>query len=246
MHYSLNDIRNSLPKDKNKGDSLWVRFVVRKVSFLTTFVFVNVGISAWLTSFLSIFVALSACVLFFFDNQICRIVGICLVHLWLLFDCTDGNIARVTKTQSQRGAFIDGVSGYTISSFCFLSIGMAAYFTAASPISQLPFFYILLGALASSFNILPRLVFQKYAATVDKDRQPSSGGTPSESSPSFFSRIRKILGKELGLSGLFMVALPFAEAFRLYSYMIMFYAAFNCLACFVTIFHYSLMAKHEK
>lgn len=108
----MRDIRQSLPKTKNKGDSLWVQYVVRNISYPFTFFFINLGISAWFVSMLSVVVAFVASFLFFVDNNVARWIGVVLIHFWMICDCCDGNIARVKKTTGPMGEFIDVQSGY--------------------------------------------------------------------------------------------------------------------------------------
>ena len=56
-----------------------------------------------------------------------NIIGAILVNVWLLMDCTDGNIARSVKKEA-FGPFADSMSSYLLVGLLCTCIGFAAYF----------------------------------------------------------------------------------------------------------------------
>ena len=94
MKYSFKQIIDSLPVKKNSNSSWWVKLWVRRISFLFTYLFINLGFSSNGVSIISIFVTLSACVFFMLPFKWATIVAIILINFWLVLDCVDGNIAR--------------------------------------------------------------------------------------------------------------------------------------------------------
>lgn len=46
-------------------------------------------------------------IMFSFDNLALRILGIVFIHLWYVLDCSDGEVARITKIFSRMGKEID-------------------------------------------------------------------------------------------------------------------------------------------
>ena len=60
------------------------------------------------------------------------------------------------------GEFFDAAYGFIICAFDFLAIGIAAYNWSDALFGEKAVINIIIGALACSFNILPRLVYQKY------------------------------------------------------------------------------------
>jgi phosphatidylserine synthase len=56
-------------------------------------------LSGWLGAFL-----------FAFDNIYLKIIGYLFIHLWFIFDCSDGEVARMTKTFSKMGKELDYVA----------------------------------------------------------------------------------------------------------------------------------------
>ena len=162
--YSWGEIVRSLPKKKNSKSSLWVKWIIRKLSFPFTFLFINLGFSAWGASVLSIFVALAGCAALCVDSALWRVVGVVLVELWLVMDCVDGNIARVKKTSSPMGGCIDAFSGYFITAFVFFSVGVAACYSTR--FAEHAGLWVAMGGLSSAFGLLARLIHQKYTYCV--------------------------------------------------------------------------------
>lgn len=244
MHYTFKQIINSLPKSKNSKSSLWVKLIIRKLSFIFTYLFINIGFSAWATSIFSIFIVLLGCVLLSINNSICIIVGVLLIQLWLVFDCVDGNIARVKKTSSLMGEFIDALSGYYISAFVFFAIGITAYHTT-NIFYDYNILFIIIGAIASISNILTRLIHQKFVYTnimisnnkinnMENDVEMHKG----------FAYIRSRFDKELGLSGLFMPFLIIALIFNLFDFLCIFYFLFSLGGLFLMTLFYSIKSKN--
>ena len=172
--YSWGEIVRSLPKKKNSKSSLWVKWIIRKLSFPFTFLFINLGFSAWSASVLSIFVALAGCTALCVDSALWRAVGVVLVELWLVMDCVDGNIARVKKTSSPMGGCIDAFSGYFITAFVFFSVGVAA--CHSTRFTEHAGLWVAMGGLSSAFGLLARLIHQKYTCCVLESQRSEKNG----------------------------------------------------------------------
>ena len=172
--YSWGEIVRSLPKKKNSKSSLWVKWIIRKLSFPFTFLFINLGFSAWGASVLSIFVALAGCAVLCVDSALWRVVGVVLVEFWLVMDCVDGNIARVKKTSSPMGGCIDAFSGYFITAFVFFSVGVAACYSTR--FAEHAGLWVAMGGLSSAFGLLARLIHQKYTCCVLESKKIEKNG----------------------------------------------------------------------
>lgn len=247
MFYSLPKIVQSLPKKKNSKSSLWVKLIVRRLSFLFTFLFINIGFSAWMVSILSVFVAVAGCVCLCINTVITRIIGVCLIELWLVLDCVDGNIARVKKTSSEMGEFIDALSGYFVTAFVYFAIGVAAYNTTTL-MNEYNYYVLLAGSVSSIAGLLTRLIHQKYTYTLmvlNKDDDSKKQMLPEEEVQNKHSLqfIRSRLDKEIGISGLFMPLLIVACIFNFYEILTLFYCAFHVLGLFAVTFLYSIRAR---
>lgn len=176
--YSWGEIVRSLPKKKNSKSSLWVKWIIRKLSFPFTFLFINLGFSAWGASVLSIFVALAGCAALCVDSALWRAVGVVLVELWLVMDCVDGNIARVKKASSPMGGCIDAFSGYFITAFVFFSVGVAACYSTR--FTEHAGLWVAMGGLSSAFGLLARLIHQKYTCCVLESQKREKNGADGE------------------------------------------------------------------
>ncbi|MGY3778711.1 CDP-alcohol phosphatidyltransferase family protein [Isobaculum melis] len=162
--YSLTDIKNSIPEEKIKIDKMdiWVYYFVRPASFYITWILLKMKCTPTKATLLSIFVGFFGSFLILFNQTSIIITGILFINLWIVLDCVDGNIARVTKKASVFGELMDAVSGYVYVSFLYLCIGTSIYLTQSVHIfAEQKWLYIFIGALASIASILPRLIEHK-------------------------------------------------------------------------------------
>ena len=248
QHYSLKEIIRSLPEKKNSKSSLWVKLVVRKLSFLFTYLFINIGCSAWGASIISVLVALAGSFCFVVDNTICRVIGVCLIEFWLVLDCVDGNIARVKKTSSEMGEFIDALSGYYVTGFVYFFVGIAAYYTT-NIFRRHAFILIVLGGVSTIAGLLARIIHQKYTYSVMVMRQVNASHhneIPEESiqNKKSIQYIRSRIDKELGISGLFMPLLIASLVFNLFDLFTIFYCGFQCCGLIAVTAYYAFKAKN--
>ena len=248
QHYSLKEIISSLPKKKNSKSSLWVKLVVRKLSFLFTYLFINAGCSAWGASVISVLVALAGSFCFAVDHTVFRIIGVCFIELWLVLDCVDGNIARVKKTSSEMGEFIDALSGYYVSGFVYFFVGIAAYHTTHI-FADHAFVLVVLGGVSTIAGLLARIIHQKYTYSIMVINQANPmhhNEMPEESvqNKKSIQYIRSRMDKEIGISGLFMPLLIVSLIFDLFDLFTIFYCGFQCCGLIAVTVYYALKAKN--
>ena len=245
--YSFREIVQSLPKKKNSKSSLWVKTIVRKLSFVFTYLFVNLGITPWTASVISAFVAAAGSILFAIDSNVCRIIGLVCIQLWLVLDCVDGNIARVTKHCSDMGDFIDTLSGYIVSAGAMLGIGIAAKNTTSFEIFQGTSLLIIMGALGSIGNVLARLIHQNYMVTllrIEAKGESNLDNPDSDvDSERGLSYIRSRVDKELGISGVFMPLLIIAFVFGYLDIFTILYGTFFIASAIMVAFYYGAKSK---
>lgn len=247
QYYSLKEIVRSLPAKKNSKSSLWVKLIVRKVSFLFTYLFINVGCSAWGASIISILVALAGSFCFAVDNTICRIIGVCLIELWLVLDCVDGNIARVKKTCSEMGEFVDALSGYYVTGFVYFFVGIAAYYTTTI-FRDHAFVLIIIGGISTISGLLARIIHQKYTYSIMVMNQANPmhhNEVPEESvqNKKSIQYIRSRIDKEIGISGLFMPLLIVSLVFNLFDLFTIFYCCFQFFGLIAVTAYYAFKAN---
>lgn len=246
-YYSLKEIIKSLPAKKNSKSSLWVKLIVRKLSFVFTYLFINVGCSAWGASIISVLVATIGSFCFAIDNSFCRIIGVILIELWLVLDCVDGNIARVKKTSSEMGEFIDALSGYYVTGFIYFFVGIAAFHTTEL-FSNNAFLMVILGGVSTIAGLLARIIHQKYTYSIMvinqknhqfRDNIPEKDVENKKS----IQYVRSRMDKEIGISGLFMPFLIVALIFNLFDIFTIFYFVFQCCALLAVTVYYALKAR---
>lgn len=230
MKYSWNDLTASYTKRKKQMSSLWARIFSRPISFVITFILINLGVQANAVSIASILCALTSCVFVSIDSFAFRIIGVALFALWHILDCVDGNIARVKKESSVRGEYIDAISGYTASSFIYFAIGIAAFNT--STLLDNAYYWIIIGGVASLSEVFSRLVHNRYTVAMYREQYELSGTLPDikQDEPDgkrgimyIGSRIRKAFG----FSSLFIPLLILSAIFNFFDYLTLFYTAYN-------------------
>lgn len=163
--YDHKYFKDNLPEWKRVKDPILSRIFYRPISFYCASIATKLNISANTVSYFSAILSIIACLFIAIPNHTINIIGAILVNVWLILDCTDGNIARSVKKQP-FGEFADGISSYILVALLCSSLGIAAYqndgliFSANSTI-----IIIILGVLASTSDTLMRLIYQKYKST---------------------------------------------------------------------------------
>lgn len=97
------------------------RYVYRPIGFLVTWLAIRLGMSTEMASYISAVIGVTGLVLLTFKDTSLIIIGIIVLHLFNLFDCIDGSIARAMKTENPYGKFLDSIIGDAIN-FCFFPV----------------------------------------------------------------------------------------------------------------------------
>lgn len=253
MKYTYKQILDSLPKKKNSNSSWWVKLWVRKVSFFFTFLLINMGFSPNAVSVFSILVVLASCVCFAIPNMVCLVVAVVLINFWLVLDCVDGNIARCLKQKTVYGEFVDDIGGYFVVALVYLALGVHAYHMGGVLLSAHNMWAIVAGALACIFDILARLIHKDYAYFKAKNEteaeRAAAAAVPSYevANKKSISYIRRRVGKELGVSGVFMPLTIVGAIWNAYDLVVGFYLLFNGFALVITALMYIYKAdKYDR
>ena len=240
--YTFNNILQSYTKEKRKKSSLWARLVSRPLSFVFTFIFINLGFSANIVSIISIIDAIVACILIMCGG-IPMYIGVGLFVFWHVLDCVDGNIARVKKQSSYGGAFLDAVSGYIAPAFVFLAVGTAAYLTTNMIPSSFSYFLIVLGGFSSVTDILTRIIYQKYLVTEYRLGLVGKEGDIDKERASGIKHIADLIMKNMGYSSLFMPLLIIASIFGYLDILTILYALYYVFVLISTVILFVLKAS---
>ena len=237
-YYGFKEIVNSYTNEKRKRSSIWARLVSRPLSFVFTYLLINIGVSANIVSILSILDAFVACILISFGGNFGGIpmyIGIGMFVFWHVLDCVDGNIARVKKESSYAGAFLDALSGYVAPAFLFLSVGTAAFSTTHFLSIEYAFVLIILGAFSSIADILTRIIYQKFVVTEYRLGLIGKNGDIDKERSSGLKHFADLIMKHMGYSSLFMPLLLVASIIECLDILVIFYAVYYFVVLFATV-----------
>lgn len=132
-------------------DGFFGYYTSRRLSYLTTRLAISLGISANAVSLISLFFAFGASLILFLNlnTSFFLILGACLVQFAGVLDASDGEIARLTQTDSEFGAWLDSFTD-RIKEFIYFSA--AGFFVLRSPdYSNFLVMGLILASLYSNF-----------------------------------------------------------------------------------------------
>lgn len=233
--YTYKYFRDNLPDWKKKKDSILVRFFFRPISFWTASVAANLRIGANTISFISMFIAIIASILYLIGYAWTYIIGAVLILIWMILDCTDGNLARCVKKEPY-GEFADGASSYVLVNFLFAALGVAAYRSNGMILDKGVWVLLFLGVFTGSSDSLSRLLYQKFENNGLRDNlkvKDKNGSLQSE--PSRIIKIHDRIEKEIGLNGLFLPFILLCSIIRWFDIFVIFYSCFYIISLFGTM-----------
>jgi phosphatidylglycerophosphate synthase len=109
MMMKIPDLRSRIQRRTN---NVYDTLFVRRLSVFFTAALAPAGVTANQVSLFGIFVALVSCLLIAFGTPRLIIAGIVLVHLYAILDSVDGEIARLTRTFTLKGLFLEDLSAF--------------------------------------------------------------------------------------------------------------------------------------
>ena len=238
--YTIKYFRDALPEWKRKMDSIPVRFFYRPMSFVVSSFCAKCGISANTVSYFSAVLGIIGCLMYLFNLTLCHIIGAICINIWLVLDCTDGNLARCVKKQP-FGEFADALSSYLLVAGMCVSIGYAAYHEGGFLIKQGTPWIILLGASASISDAMTRAVYHKYFLTykelVSNGIVPDTGDKRKKNTQRVF--LRSLFEDQFGLGGFLPLIILLATIFS-YLDLIVCYLALYYGAEFIAVLVYNI------
>lgn len=230
MKHSLKQIISSLPSDKNRSDTLWVRYVLRKISFLVTWILIRLHFSSWFVSVLSIFIPIFS---LYFWIQLDPVTASILLMCWLVFDCVDGNIARL-EGQKKAGPFIDASSGYMMIGLYAIGIGIYLDLMNTSFYSISVPWFTFIGGIASVLNLMARLYHQKFINVVQNENTDAAS-----------SGVLRQIEKNIGVGG-FLTPITFMSVLTGHlPWVFMFYCLYSVLLYLRTAFTLLARSRNE-
>ena len=161
---NLSEIRRSYTNEKKISDfnnHFFLFYTYRPISFLLTNIFINLKISANVVSiFTFIFGPIIIYSTYFNDFK-----GPCIAFLssflFYVFDCIDGNMARISKKENKKGEFIDSLSGIIFSFFIYLFFSIKA--------NSYDFLFQLLPLTSFNFLLISRYISLRFLSDTRKN-----------------------------------------------------------------------------
>lgn len=109
------------------NDEHWFgRLYGRKLSPYATWVFARLGWSPNAVTGAFIVCGIAAGVIIAFGGLATAVIGAVLIQLYLIFDCSDGELARWSNRKSVAGIYLDGVGHYLGESALLVGLGLRA------------------------------------------------------------------------------------------------------------------------
>lgn len=255
MKYDPIFFKNNMPEWKKAKDPITVKFFYRPVSFYLSAVCVQLNISANTITMLSLIITTLANVCYFLSpqNHMLALLGAVFVNLWLLLDCTDGNIARSIKKQPY-GDFLDALGSYILAAFIGLSISIEVYFYGGICFAKGNYFVLIFGGLSCIFDILMRLTHQRFQrATIELQEK---GIIKKENKGNKTNTLKTRIQMEFGIGGILPPIILIFTLTKTLDLVVLYLFVYNGLCCgaillqyiFLTTkyFEFSLYNKSEK
>ena len=217
MGKSLSELRDFALGKKGDGETVYGYYFLRRVSPLATWVFLRLGVSANFVTLTALLIALSGSFMFSSTSIYFWIGGWILYQFYYILDCSDGEVAVITNTTSEFGAFLDKISHpITNSAIIFMSAFGAYRITGSLPL----LIFSASGAIMFNLTSVMRYFAQNKSSETNRSKN-SSNKKRSENVALKGFRIAKNLATRPGgithpLLGLLLVDLMFGTTYRIF------------------------------
>jgi phosphatidylglycerophosphate synthase len=109
------------------NDEHWLgRLYGRKLSPYATWIFARLGWSPNAVTVAFIVCGIAAGVVIAFGGLLTAVIGAALIQLYLIFDCSDGELARWSGRTSTAGVYLDGMGHYFAEAALLAGLGFRA------------------------------------------------------------------------------------------------------------------------
>jgi 1L-myo-inositol 1-phosphate cytidylyltransferase / CDP-L-myo-inositol myo-inositolphosphotransferase len=222
-HYTAEDVRRGYTEEKRRSERYgeWsAALIYRPVSFLVTPVFLRHAVSANAVTAIALGLTVLLPVLALaLGAAAYPVIGVAAIAIALL-DCVDGNIARVTASESVRGLYLDFAGDIVFRTCAYGAIGvLAASGAGASATWLLP-----LSILAALLAIAARLC-RVHAETLTGEGVTAA---PQDSARAGIVR-RYLFPLASGLDALLPFAILAAGFFGVMDWLVLWLAAYSAL-----------------
>jgi phosphatidylglycerophosphate synthase len=175
------------------NDEHWAgRLYMRSFSPYATWIFARLGWSPNAVTLAFIACGVAAGVVIAFGGLATAVIGAILIQLYLLFDCSDGELARWSGRTSATGIYLDGVGHYLGESALLVGLGWRAQGQLASSGP-----YITAGLAAALLAALVKAETDNVVVARAKEGLPAGHGNealqPSRSGLALARRLASVL-----------------------------------------------------
>lgn len=223
--YTLTEIIGSLPDSKNKQDPYIVQYFIRPISFLITWIFLRINITANQVSYISALVCVISAIALAFGSETIQFWGVIGLNIFSILDAVDGNIARVKVTENKYGGWADALSGYIAYSVSLPAAGIASA-KLFSPQSFQYFWILFFGYGSAIATLLTRVVYQKYQNVHHKNEAKIYNSTLAK------------ISREIGLTGLLLPMILLGFMLKKLYIVVVFYGVFYTISSALVIFKF--------
>ncbi len=125
--YTVGDIRRSYPPAKARAEwyGEWPSALIyRPLSFLLTPLLLSLSFSASMVTLLSLTLGFALPLIAIYVGREAVWIVVALATVWMILDCVDGNIARVTNTSSLSGRYFDTATDVAFRGCFYVAIGI--------------------------------------------------------------------------------------------------------------------------
>jgi len=102
------------------------RWYMRRISVYATWLLVRAGWSANAVTGLMIVVGVAGAAAASISGLVAAVAGALLIQVYLLLDCSDGEVARWRETQSMTGVYLDRLAHYVVEASILVALGARA------------------------------------------------------------------------------------------------------------------------
>ena len=107
VNLKISNIRKLSPLNNYRYNSFSGHFISSKISPIFTYWLIKKGIKPNTITLFMIASGIIGAIMFSIPNLYFKIGGFLFFHLWFIMDCSDGEVARITKTFSKYGKEMD-------------------------------------------------------------------------------------------------------------------------------------------
>ena len=196
--------------ERVNDEHLFGRLYMRKLSPRVTWILARLGLSPNAVTLAFIGCGVAAGVVVAFGGLATAIIAVILVQAGLLFDCADGELARLTKRTSVGGVYLDRIGHYLCDAAMIVGLGLRAqgHLTVSGRYVSAGLFAALLAVLVKAETdnvIVARAAAGLSGGHDDEALQPRGAGLASLRRVASVLKIHRII-QAIELSVLVLIA----------------------------------------